>query len=568
MARRGRRNLRSKAFKGGFHASAAIPERDLTIQTNHPDGGSTRSLAASSDYGYNRNCDICVDVGKSFPVSEIRAHVHDAIYSLLRMDLSFDDIKRLSHVNESFLETTFKELGLNIPRKPSRLTTSQKLPQNALPDSLSKPCQSRDGQASAFEESIEIAEPKRSLQGTRTEAIQEGFISIRDNQEDMQKQCRQTDTQKKRQKIDLGAQQKCVVSEKLPVHRKTINLLKARHEPAVVEGKNSDYSKIRNEPEVAYSIKPEAHIKNGNIGKIKEITEQTESNTHIQQPHVQESLKTTSLAVGVESPQVVDVKKYFLNTNSHSGATGVIKLDKTQGLQETVASETEEKCSEPVKIGRKLSQKRSDLQEEYNVSIAAKNTIPSTDEDECGKNLIKSDSSFYHDPEFRFFHAGSIVTIEKKPTITTIVDQRSTTLQNVNEEPDSTIYEHRTKKKEERGKTAREGMSNISDTSKRSLKQTSVVKKSAIYDSSSFDRPVSLLPENDLLSIELEVRTLMLKTKTEIFKLSGLMNDKSVKKQLSDPRVRRSLLRTRDEIFDDVNRLFSDLLTEQNDCCS
>lgn len=125
------------------------------------------------------------------------------------------------------------------------------------------------------------------------------------------------------------------------------------------------------------------------------------------------------------------------------------------------------------------------------------------------------------------------------------------------------------KKKEETGEYSEQKECQISaDINKRSFKETSVVKKSAKCDSGSFGGPIPLLPENDLLSIELEVRTLMLKTKTEIFKFSGLMNDKSVKKQLSDPRVRRSLLRTRDEIFDDVNRLFSDLLTEQNDCCS
>ena len=358
-------------------------------------------------------------------------------------------------------------------------------------------------------------------------------------------------------------QQKCVVFEKLQVHRKTISPLKARQELAVVGEKNSEYSKRHNVPEVAYSIKPEALIINGNIGKIKEINEQTESNSHIEEPHLQESLKTTSLAVSVESPQVIDVKKYFQSTNPHPGAPGVIRLNKTQGLQET-----EEKCSEPGKIGRKLSQKRSDLQDEYNVSIAARNTFLRTDEDECGKNVTKSDSSFYHDPEFPFFHTGSLVAIEKKPTNTSIVDKLSTTLQSVNEEHDSTIFEHRKKKKEERGNTVAEGMSNISDINKRSFKETSVVKKSAKCDSGSFGGPIPLLPENDLLSIELEVRTLMLKTKTEIFKFSGLMNDKGVKKQLSDPRVRRSLLRTRDEIFDDVNRLFSDLLTEQNDCCS
>lgn len=562
MARRGRRNLRTKAFKGGFKASAAIPGRDFTIQTDHPDGGSTGSLAASSDYGYNNNYNICVDADESFPVSEIRAHVHDAVYSLLRMDLSFDDIKRLSHVNESFLETTFKELGLNIPKEPSR-GIWQKLPENVLPHSLSESCQPRDDQAPAFEESTEITEPKRGLRGTRTEVIQQGLVSTRVNQEDTQKQRQQIDTQEKRQKINLGTQQKCVVFEKLQVHRKTISPLKARQELAVVGEKNSEYSKRHNVPEVAYSIKPEALIINGNIGKIKEINEQTESNSHIEEPHLQESLKTTSLAVSVESPQVIDVKKYFQSTNPHPGAPGVIRLNKTQGLQET-----EEKCSEPGKIGRKLSQKRSDLQDEYNVSIAARNTFLRTDEDECGKNVTKSDSSFYHDPEFPFFHTGSLVAIEKKPTNTSIVDKLSTTLQSVNEEHDSTIFEHRKKKKEERGNTVAEGMSNISDINKRSFKETSVVKKSAKCDSGSFGGPIPLLPENDLLSIELEVRTLMLKTKTEIFKFSGLMNDKSVKKQLSDPRVRRSLLRTRDEIFDDVNRLFSDLLTEQNDCCS
>ncbi|CAI1734523.1 hypothetical protein GRS66_010853 [Saccharomyces pastorianus] len=389
MARRGGRNLRTKAFKGGFHASAAIPKRDLTIQTNHRDGGFTEGLVASSGYDYNRNYDTCVDVGEGFPVSEVRAHVHDAVYSLLRMDLSFGDIKRLSHVNESFLETTFKELGLNIPKEPSLVTTRQKLPHNAPPNSLSEPCQSRGDQATAFEESIEIAELKRSVQEIRTELIQS---------------------------------------------------------------------------------------------------------------------------------------------------------ETTQKLQESAVAETEEKFPE-----------------------LEKKTIPGTVEDESGKKLIKSDSSFYHDPEFRFFHTASLVAVEKKPTITSIVDRRNTTLQCVNEETDSTIDERRTKRKKDRVKTEAEGISDINDTNKRSLKQTSVVKNSAICDSSLFDRPVSFVTENDLLTIELEVRTLMLKTKTEIFKLSGLMNDKSVKKQLSDPRVRRSLLRTRDEIFDDVSRLFSDLLTEQND---